>query len=110
MIPSLMIRRNETISAQIHDLFMGGTMPAELAQAIQSAYEQLMAEGQSAVAVRSSATAEDLPSASFAGQQDTYLNITGVDALLKAVNSCWASLWTARAISYRAASRSTPPR
>lgn len=53
------------------------------------------------VAVRSSATAEDLPQASFAGQQDTYLNITSEEALAKAVRDCWASLWTARAISYR---------
>jgi pyruvate,water dikinase len=53
------------------------------------------------VAVRSSATAEDLPFASFAGQQDTYLNIVGEDALLDAVRRCWASLWTERAVSYR---------
>ena len=55
-----------------------------------------------AVAVRSSATAEDLPDASFAGQQDTYLNIRGAEAVLQAVKRCWASLWTARAIGYRA--------
>ena len=54
------------------------------------------------VAVRSSATAEDLPEASFAGQQDTYLNVRGEEALLKAVQSCWGSLWTARAVAYRA--------
>ena len=54
------------------------------------------------VAVRSSATAEDLPSASFAGQQDTYLNVVGVEALLDAVRRCWASLWTDRAVAYRA--------
>jgi rifampicin phosphotransferase len=53
------------------------------------------------VAVRSSATAEDLPFASFAGQQDTYLNIVGVEAVLDAVRRCWASLWTDRAVSYR---------
>ncbi|MCP4531424.1 MAG: phosphoenolpyruvate synthase, partial [Delftia sp.] len=51
---------------------------------------------------RSSATAEDLPDASFAGQQETYLNVTGADAVLAAVKRCWASLWTARAIGYRA--------
>ena len=55
-----------------------------------------------AVAVRSSATAEDLEGASFAGQQDTYLNISGTDAVLDAVRRCWASLWTARAMAYRA--------
>ena len=54
------------------------------------------------VAVRSSATAEDLPGASFAGQQDTYLNVVGVDAVLDAVRRCWASLWTDRAVAYRA--------
>ena len=53
------------------------------------------------VAVRSSATAEDLPEMSFAGQQDTYLNVVGEEALLKAVVECWSSLWTARAIGYR---------
>ena len=51
--------------------------------------------------MRSSATAEDLPDASFAGQQDTYLNIRGGDALIDAIKRCWASLWTARAIAYR---------
>ena len=54
------------------------------------------------VAVRSSATAEDLPSASFAGQQETYLNIREADAVIDAVRKCWASLWTPQAISYRA--------
>jgi pyruvate,water dikinase len=53
------------------------------------------------VAVRSSATAEDLPEASFAGQQDTYLEISGVNEVIKHVKMCWASLWTARAIYYR---------
>ena len=52
--------------------------------------------------MRSSATAEDLEGASFAGQQDTYLNISGTDAVLDAVRRCWASLWTARAMAYRA--------
>ncbi|OQY36344.1 MAG: hypothetical protein B6243_03380, partial [Anaerolineaceae bacterium 4572_5.2] len=54
------------------------------------------------VAVRSSATAEDLPDASFAGQQETYLNISGAASVLEATQKCWASLWTARAIGYRA--------
>ena len=52
--------------------------------------------------MRSSATAEDLPFASFAGQQDTFLNVVGVDAVLAAVRQCWASLWTDRAVTYRA--------
>ena len=61
-----------------------------------------MDEGSMIVAVRSSATAEDLPDASFAGQQETYLNIKGTDNLLKAIQMCWASLYGARAIYYRA--------
>ena len=54
-----------------------------------------------AVAVRSSANAEDLPELSFAGQQDTYLNVRGADAVTAAVKNCWASLWSAEALSYR---------
>ena len=61
-----------------------------------------LAEGDLPVAVRSSATAEDLPELSFAGQQETYLNIHGAAMVLDAVKRCWASLWTARAIGYRA--------
>jgi phosphohistidine swiveling domain-containing protein len=73
--------------------------PAELRTAISDHYTAL---GQNeAVAVRSSATAEDLAHASFAGQQDTYLNVVGSAALLDAVRRCWASLWTDRAVSYR---------
>jgi rifampicin phosphotransferase len=73
--------------------------PADLVDAITSAY---LALGQDvAVAVRSSATAEDLAEAAFAGQQDTFLNIVGPDAVLDAVRHCWASLWTDRAIAYR---------
>ncbi len=91
---------------QINDLFMRGTIGEDLVSAITTAHAHLVAESGTedglAVAVRSSATAEDLPSASFAGQQDTYLNIRGSDALLDAVKRCWASLWTARAIAYRA--------
>ncbi|UNK70881.1 PEP/pyruvate-binding domain-containing protein [Microbacterium sp. H1-D42] len=64
--------------------------------------------GEVAVAVRSSATAEDLPGAAFAGQQDTYLNIVGVDAVIDAIRNCWASLWTDRAVSYRRERRVDP--
>ena len=60
------------------------------------------------VAVRSSATAEDLADASFAGQQDTYLNVVGAAAVVEAVRRCWASLWTDRAVVYRAAQRHRP--
>jgi pyruvate,water dikinase len=80
-------------------LFARATMPAPIAQAIREAYLQMR---ELPVAVRSSATAEDLPGASFAGQMETYLNVRGETALLAAVRRCWASLWTARAISYRA--------
>ncbi|MFB7890735.1 PEP/pyruvate-binding domain-containing protein [Microbacterium sp. NPDC056044] len=76
--------------------------PEEVADAVRAAYAQLEPGG-GPVAVRSSATAEDLPGASFAGQQDTYLNVTGIDGVLDAVHRCWASLWTDRAVAYRAA-------
>jgi pyruvate,water dikinase len=88
----------EAASAQIGMLFQKGKMPESVAAAIQSAYAGL---GSLPVAVRSSATAEDLPEASFAGQQDTYLNMLGERQVLDAVKRCWASLWTARAIAYR---------
>lgn len=79
------------------------TIPAELASAIAEAYAGLGDEEDYnvVVAVRSSATAEDLADASFAGQQDTYLGISGRDQVLDAVRRCWASLWTDRAIAYR---------
>jgi rifampicin phosphotransferase len=76
-------------------------MPPRVAEAIIKAYHVLGVGEPLPVAVRSSATAEDLPFASFAGQQDTYLNIVGSEALLDAVRRCWASLWTDRAVSYR---------
>ena len=79
-------------------------IPPAVASAVLDAYHELAGtlHAQSLrVAVRSSATAEDLPDASFAGQQDTYLNIRGDAALLEHIKRCWASLWTARAIQYR---------
>jgi pyruvate,water dikinase len=91
----------ESVSQAIREHFAAGTIPADVAAAVVAAYEQLAGESPT-VAVRSSATAEDLPEASFAGQQETYLNVRGADALLEAVKKCWASLWTARAIAYRA--------
>jgi rifampicin phosphotransferase len=75
-------------------------VPGAVAAAARDAYAAL---GGGSVAVRSSATAEDLPGASFAGQQDTILNVTGEEALLDAVRRCWASLWNERAVAYRAA-------
>ncbi|HEY0606724.1 MAG TPA: PEP/pyruvate-binding domain-containing protein, partial [Herpetosiphonaceae bacterium] len=89
----------ETTSTTIRALFAAGTMPEAIAAALRAAYAEI---GQPAVAVRSSATAEDLPDLSFAGQQDTFLNVVGEHALLDAVIRCWSSLWTARAIGYRA--------
>lgn len=78
---------------------LNAALPSEIAEVILHAYQQL---GENTpVAVRSSATAEDLPGASFAGQQDTYLNIVGQEALLNAVQRCFASLWSDRAVSYR---------
>ncbi|MFI5662854.1 PEP/pyruvate-binding domain-containing protein [Streptomyces sp. NPDC051684] len=84
-------------------LLVESEVPRDLRDAILAAYAELGAEsgGDVAVAVRSSATAEDLPYASFAGQQDARLNVVGADAVLDAVRRCWASLWTDRAVSYR---------
>lgn len=76
----------------------GAAMPEEISIALRGAYRALGGR----VAVRSSATAEDLPEASFAGQQDTILDVEGEDALFDAIRRCWASLWNERAISYRA--------
>jgi rifampicin phosphotransferase len=88
-----------TLSAQIRRTIEGITIPADLAAAITHALAQL--GEQVAYAVRSSATAEDLPTASFAGQQDTYLNVVGPAAILQHVSRCWASLFTERAVTYR---------
>ncbi len=82
-------------------LVMKAKMPASIRDEIRKAYKK-MSKSDLIVAVRSSATAEDLPDASFAGQQETYLNIKGEAALLSAVQKCWASLYGARAIYYRA--------
>jgi rifampicin phosphotransferase len=89
------------IAQRIHALFSGGKVPEEMADELRAAYEELDRSGETAVAVRSSATAEDLAGASFAGQQETLLNVRGVEALMEAVKACWASLWTARAMAYR---------
>jgi pyruvate,water dikinase len=92
----------DAVSTQIRALLAGHAMPKSLAGEILEAYHRLLDAGVERVAVRSSATAEDLPEASFAGQQDTYLNVRGEAPLLKAVQSCWGSLWTTRAVAYRA--------
>jgi len=88
---------------QARDVILEADMPGDLERAIVSAYEELSAGGSRPldVAVRSSATAEDLPDASFAGQQETYLNVQGNQVLLESCQRCFASLYTDRAISYR---------
>ncbi|HXU24473.1 MAG TPA: phosphoenolpyruvate synthase [Tepidiformaceae bacterium] len=85
-------------AANIRRLLMEAKIPEEAAVQIREAYIRL---GEGAVAVRSSATAEDLPEASFAGQQSTFLNVSGADNVVRAVQACWASLFEARAIFYR---------
>ena len=90
----------ENAAQAIRDAFMGATIPGDIASAIVGAYGDLTGTDP-AVAIRSSATAEDLPEASFAGQQETYLNVSGADHVLEATKKCWSSLWTARAIGYR---------
>lgn len=81
------------------DRFAKAAIPPDMEAELLAAHAAL---GADAVAVRSSATAEDLDDASFAGQQDTFLHVVGADALLVAVRDCWASLWTERAVAYRA--------
>jgi pyruvate,water dikinase len=92
-------------AAAIRILFDDVVIPEPLVEEITAGYLKL---GDEAVAVRSSATAEDLAGASFAGQQDTYLNVRGAGGVLAAVRACWASLWTARAMAYRARQHIAP--
>ncbi|MGD9710273.1 MAG: phosphoenolpyruvate synthase, partial [Halothiobacillaceae bacterium] len=87
--------------AQIRQWIVDTPFPAELEAEIKSAYEQLTAEGDGSFAVRSSATAEDLPDASFAGQQESFLNIHGYQNILHAIKEVFASLYNDRAIAYR---------
>jgi len=99
----------ESASEAIRRAFEAGSVPPELESALLKAYRELSERtGGAPVAVRSSATAEDLAGASFAGQQDTYLNIRGEAALLDSVKRCWSSLWTARAMAYRARQNISP--
>jgi len=89
----------------VSDAIMSGTMPAELEDQVHNAYSKLAIQKTNRyakVAVRSSATAEDLAGLSFAGQYESYLNIGSVNELLAAVRQCWASLWSERAAAYRA--------
>jgi len=94
----------EEASRRIRELVESTPMPQEIEEAIRNAYAELNRRtntNDTFVAVRSSATAEDLPDASFAGQQETYLNVKGIDELLKKTVKCWSSLFTPRAIFYR---------
>ncbi|MEE8397998.1 MAG: PEP/pyruvate-binding domain-containing protein [Desulfobacterales bacterium] len=90
----------ETASSTIQALIGEHELSPDLVTELREAYAALDGDDP-AVAVRSSANAEDLPGLSFAGQQETYLNVCGADALVAAVRNCWASLWTTQAISYR---------
>ena len=92
-------RAIRTLSAEVRRTLESTTIPDDLAAAITGPVTRL--GGHAGYAVRSSATAEDLPTASFAGQQDTYLNVVGLPAILKHVSRCWASLFTDRAVTYR---------
>ncbi|MEU5579123.1 rifamycin-inactivating phosphotransferase [Streptomyces huasconensis] len=88
-----------TLSAEVRRIIEEAPVPDALAAAVTRALARF--GGQEAYAVRSSATAEDLPTASFAGQQDTYLNVMGATAILRHISRCWASLFTERAVTYR---------
>ena len=94
--------RQRELAAAARAALLQAPLPSEVVQAVTSAYHTLFQGEPVPVAVRSSATAEDLPTASFAGQQETFLNIIGIEAVLDAVQRCFASLWTDRAVSYRA--------
>ena len=85
-----------TLSAEIRQAIEGAAIPAEVREAVGEALDEHIA-----YAVRSSATAEDMPTASFAGQQDTFLNVVGAAAVLEHIARCWASLFTDRAVVYR---------
>lgn len=92
------------VSARLREAIMAEEMPDDLKAAIAAAYEELgkkVGEAEPYVAVRSSATAEDLPDASFAGQQDTYLNVKGAENIIAKVKECYASCFTDRAVYYR---------
>ncbi len=87
-----------TVDTQNRDAVQAATLSDSLRSEIVTAYNELAADS---VAVRSSATAEDLPEASFAGQQDTFLNVSGASELLEKIQACWVSLWSDRAVAYR---------
>lgn len=89
------------VGAEARSAILAASLPANLKHAIRKSFQELSLTGQATVAVRSSATAEDLPEASFAGQHESFLNVNGIEEVLKAVHRCFASLYTDRAIKYR---------
>ncbi len=95
------VRELAVAGAEIRQWMIDTPFPAEFEQAIRKAFAELDADGKGSFAVRSSATAEDLPDASFAGQQETFLNVVGIDDVLDKVRHVFASLYNDRAISYR---------
>src|SRR5262249_22312350 len=95
-------------AAAARDTILAAPLPDEIIEATSQAYSRFASGKPIPMAVRSSATAEDLPFASFAGQQDTFLNIIGIEAILDAIRRCWASLWSERAVSYRASNGIDP--
>jgi len=104
-LPSLPAVQVRAAASRLREAIRAGQMSPQVPKAILSAYQELMAGRGTmhlAVAVRSSASAEDLPTASFAGQQDTLLNVRDEQELLEAIRQCWASLWSLQAVLYRA--------
>ncbi len=95
--------RQAALAAAVRATILHTAAASDITSPIAQAYQALGSDEAVPVAVRSSATTEDLPDASFAGQQETFLNVVGAEAVRDAVQQCWASLWTDRAVSYRAA-------
>ncbi|SFH93106.1 phosphoenolpyruvate synthase [Tindallia magadiensis] len=88
----------EKAASMIEEWFLAGKMPSDVILEVEEIYRS---QGEPVTAVRSSATAEDLPGMSFAGQYSTFLNVQGLESLLQAIKECWTSLWNSRALSYR---------
>lgn len=104
LLKNLDVEKTEELnrtSEEIRKMISNAKMPEDIEREIRKAYKELGNGEEVYVAVRSSATAEDLPDASFAGQQDTYLNVKGEDEVVRRVKDCWGSLFTPRAIYYR---------
>ncbi|HXE18882.1 MAG TPA: PEP/pyruvate-binding domain-containing protein, partial [Castellaniella sp.] len=95
------VRELAAAGAEIRQWVIDAPFPADFESAVRTAFAELDEDGKGSFAVRSSATAEDLPDASFAGQQETYLNVVGIDDVLEKIRHVFASLYNDRAISYR---------